>query len=126
VRPGSNKGPTHDYPLDHPAVKVLVASMNRLKEAAVYEARGAVRRFEETQPGHITGRFFPSRLAKCPRDRKLLAGVFEVAYRPAIATRLAQLNRIDAKIWRICQDWRRHTADELCAVPHFDAAEGRP
>lgn len=114
-----NAPPTHDFALDHPAVKVQVAFMDRLKQAAVHDARSAVQRFTSNEPW----RYFPSRLRKCPRDCKLLVGVFQVAYREAIASRLAQLNRTDTKLWRMCPDWPRHTAEELCEIPPYNPAE---
>lgn len=101
--------------LEHPAVIALRAEFDHLRETAIAEANDYVKTFIR---GYVDRRRFQaSRLARSPRDRVLLQQAFLTGFRPAIAKRLGQLNRVDDKLHRICLDWPRHTADELSAPP---------
>ncbi len=103
-------------PRQHPEVMKLTEDIERLRECALNEARGAVKRYADTS----RDRFIPSRLLKSKRAATDLAAVFYQAWPSAIASRLPQIRTLDAKRARICPDWPRHTDEQLSKAFDWD------
>lgn len=98
-RPGHNGGPALDPGRDREKqMRQLHEQIAALRTSAEAEATAALHDFEARNG---LARFFPSRLAKCPRDRLRHEAVRASCLAAAIAKRQGQMDRLARKLTRL-------------------------
>ena len=97
----SNNGPPLDDSRAETIVRIrsAIAHLEQRAEHAVEGRVGAIIR-----PTVFTGRWFPSRLVKCPRDREWLAGLTARFLIEERAKRQPQIDRLRRKLRRLGAD----------------------
>jgi hypothetical protein len=91
-----------------------------LRHTAVLEAMRPVNARTRNAPWL----YRPSRMKNTPTRQAETNAIFLAAWPEAIAKRLAQLRRLNAKLVRIDPDWRNQTDAQICDPPQLAWIEG--
>lgn len=100
-----------NLPLDHIEVHAYRAKIEAIARIAAHRADKAVR--EEKR--RVPALYWPSRMTTKSLDK--LRALWVAVYKRAMADDMAELDRVDAILARMCPHWPRHSAEELVEPP---------